>query len=292
VGWQPQMHRDPMGLKVLRRKSHGTTQFPVVWNHTLRPGEGGWGGAPPPDIPSGSVTVDETVILRGAGTPGEDCQALQRTGMDELDASARCNAFNPQAGTQPAAFAGARGALLAKKPVDVMATATMVAASFYMPGFLADTLVLPAAYLEGSGALGAAHYVPPEPLQPGSNSLEYNVARHGSQPAGRSPYASHHGVQKEYLKRNVPGYDANKDPTILLDNAKGGPHRTITGEQSTFRAQQNASTGSPYGGDYGQWRAEAIAQMRRNGVPEAKIAEWVLEHDGALFEIGIPVGGS
>jgi hypothetical protein len=26
--------------------------------------------------------------------------------------------------------------------------------------------------------------------------------------------------------------------------------------------------------------------MRRNGVPEEKIGQWVLEHDGYMFEIG------
>ena len=53
-----------------------------------------------------------------------------------------------------------------------------------------------------------------------------------------------------------------------------------------MRAAISRATGNPYAGDYGDWRARAIDQMRRNGVPEEKIGEWVLEHDGYMFEIG------
>jgi HNH/Endo VII superfamily toxin with a SHH signature len=117
-------------------------------------------------------------------------------------------------------------------------------------------------------------------------SLEYNIAPHGRQPSPRSGYASHHGVQQQYLKENVPGYDPNKDPTILLRDAPGGAHKQVTGEQAARRAQVRRDLGSKYGADYGAERAAAIEQMRRTGVPEEKIGQWVLEHDAYLFELG------
>ncbi len=117
-------------------------------------------------------------------------------------------------------------------------------------------------------------------------SIEYNIAPHGEQPSPRRGTASHHGVQQEYLKRNVPGYDPKQDPTILLQDAPGGPHKKITGEQAARRPQMERELGNKYGADYGAERAAAIEQMRRAGVPENKIGQWVLEHDAYLFETG------
>jgi len=116
-------------------------------------------------------------------------------------------------------------------------------------------------------------------------SLEYNIAPHGKQPTPRSGYASHHGVQQQYLKENVPGYDPNKDPTILLKDPLRGAHKQVTGEQATRRAQVRRDIGSKYGADYGTERAAAIEQLRKAGVPEEKIGQWVLEHDAYLFEL-------
>jgi hypothetical protein len=113
----------------------------------------------------------------------------------------------------------------------------------------------------------------------------YNIAPHGKQPSPRSPLASHHGIQRRDLEANVPGYDAEKDPTILLDRAK---HSQLTGEQATARAAGRAGAGNPYPGDYGAKRAAAIEQMRRAGVPEEEIGQWVLEHDGYMFGIDRP----
>jgi hypothetical protein len=117
-------------------------------------------------------------------------------------------------------------------------------------------------------------------------NLEFNIAPHRQQPKSRQPYASHHGIQKKYLADYVPSYDPEAAPTMLLKQGKGASHSRITGDQTRERAEIRRATGNPYAGDYGEWRARAIEQMRRNGVPEEKIGQWVLEHDGYMFEIG------
>jgi RHS repeat-associated protein len=150
-------------------------------------------------------------------------------------------------------------------------------------------------FLTAFGIAGtvAAPFVPrPRPpviVAPNSaapRSLEYNIAPHGKQPSPRRGLASHHGVQQEYLKRNVPGYDPKRDPTLLLDDAPGGTHKGVTAEQATRRARVQKDLGNKYGADYGTERAAAIEQLRRAGVAEEKIGQWVLEHDAYLFELG------
>ena len=42
---------------------------------------------------------------------------------------------------------------------------------------------------------------------------------------------SHHPVQQEWAKQNVPGYNPNDAPTILLPTRKGDPHAIINGMQ-------------------------------------------------------------
>jgi HNH/Endo VII superfamily toxin with a SHH signature len=145
-----------------------------------------------------------------------------------------------------------------------------------------------AAAAEAAGQLRLNFEPAPVPGQPnfiGPITPEFNIAPHGQQPRPSRPFASHHGIQQKDLQTNVPGYDPAADPTIMLDDTPGGAHRTITGEQATQRAQVRRQTGSSYGTDYGSKRAAAIEQMRRNGVPEAKIGQWLLEHEGYMFEI-------
>jgi hypothetical protein len=161
-------------------------------------------------------------------------------------------------------------------------TSTTVGESSAKPGAVVDSI-------EGTSSVEAAPSGSPTAATTqadAATSIEYNIAPHGRQPRPSSPYASHHGVQRKYLEKNVPGYDAEADPTIMLRDQPGGPHRRITGEQATERAAVRRETGNPYSGDYGQWRARAIEQMRRNGVPEEKIGQWVLEHDAYLFTLG------
>jgi RHS repeat-associated protein len=129
---------------------------------------------------------------------------------------------------------------------------------------------------------------PKAPLPPettGPKTIEYSIAPHGQQTRPSKPFASHHGIQQKDLQTNVPGYDPLADPTIMLNDAPGKTHRKITGEQATQRAKMRRETGSSYGDDYGSKRAAAIEQMRRNGVPEEKIGQWLLEHDGYMFGI-------
>ena len=125
--------------------------------------------------------------------------------------------------------------------------------------------------------------LPPETTEP--KTIEYSIAPHGQRPRPSKPFASHHGIQQKDLQTNVPGYDPLADPTIMLNDAPGKTHRKITGEQATQRAKMRRETGSSYGDDYGSKRAAAIEQMRRNGVPEQKIGQWLLEHDGYMFGI-------
>ena len=66
-------------------------------------------------------------------------------------------------------------------------------------------------------------------------------------------------------KRNVPGYNPDKAPAILLPSSSGMSHAQISSAQRAFRRANG------YGTSIKQEFNEAVRQMRSAGVPEAAI---------------------
>ena len=83
--------------------------------------------------------------------------------------------------------------------------------------------------------------------------------------AADSRIQSHHPIQQEWAKRNVPGYNPDKAPAILLPSSSGMSHAQISSAQRTFRRANG------YGTSVKQEFNEAVRQMRSAGVPEAAI---------------------
>lgn len=76
---------------------------------------------------------------------------------------------------------------------------------------------------------------------------------------------SHHPIQDAWARRNVPGYDSNQAPAILLPSSSGMSHAQISAAQRAYRRQYG------FGTDIRTEFNEAVRQMRAAGVPEARI---------------------
>ena len=60
--------------------------------------------------------------------------------------------------------------------------------------------------------------------------------------AADSRIQSHHPIQQEWAKRNVPGYNPDKAPAILLPSSSGMSHAQISSAQRTFRRANGYGT--------------------------------------------------
>ena len=83
-----------------------------------------------------------------------------------------------------------------------------------------------------------------------------NIAPHGKQPSPRPPgQQSHHIVQNHWAKaNNIPGYNENKAPSILLDSKK---HSVITARQNTRRRERVAA-------HQGRWSTSGKDEVRNS----------------------------
>jgi RHS repeat-associated protein len=297
VGARPHEKTDPLGLEA-SLANNGTIVIADVHTGRIRrisPAEIAANGdevRAALGLEAGLDPRDADTMMKRAGggawTNNEKVTALSKGISEEVDREARFAAktwliMAGGAATGGLASAAGAGAAVAGAAGGVggLGTSDVIEGHLSTPGAYVGAAVggaILGTFFSSSEGVGSLNLEPPP-----APSLEYNIAPHGEQPRPSRPYASHHGVQRKYLEENVPGYSPNEDPTIMLNDQPGGPHRRISGIQARERAAIRRETGDPYSGDYGQWRARAIDQMRRNGVPEEKIGQWLLEHDGYLF---------
>jgi hypothetical protein len=69
---------------------------------------------------------------------------------------------------------------------------------------------------------------------------EHLVGPHGDMPSPRPGMESHHGVNSVWGRANIPGYDANEAPAVLLRQAD---HRATFGVFNRFRAEMASQQG-------------------------------------------------
>ncbi|MGR5057641.1 hypothetical protein ACPV3O_05335 [Vibrio rotiferianus] len=91
---------------------------------------------------------------------------------------------------------------------------------------------------------------------------------------------SHHPIQQEWAKRNVPGYKSKDAPAILLPSSSGSSHAQISSMQRTFRRQNgyNTSIRTEFN--------EAARQMREAGVPEESVRKTMKQNYKYFSELG------
>lgn len=116
----------------------------------------------------------------------------------------------------------------------------------------------------------------PNPQRPGGYQT-HDVDQHGylSPGVNRAPRYSnivqdnrvqfHHAIQKEWARINIPGYDPNAAPAILLPSSSGQANAQISEVQGAFRWRHGYST------DIRTEFNEAARQMRTAGVPESRV---------------------
>ncbi|MCD8523082.1 MAG: hypothetical protein LRY72_12575, partial [Saccharospirillaceae bacterium] len=113
-------------------------------------------------------------------------------------------------------------------------------------------------------------------LSPASNRApgNTNVASDGR-------VQSHHPIQQKWAKQNVPGYNPNEAPTILLKTGKGDPHALING------MQRRSANG--VGNTLRQEFDRGYRQMIDAGV-DPKAAQRVMKKNYQYFEgLGAPL---
>lgn len=118
------------------------------------------------------------------------------------------------------------------------------------------------------------------PLRPGGYVI-HDVDLHGNLSPGvnRAPgfsgssadglVQSHHPVQVKWAETNVPGYDKNLAPSILLKTSRGEPHALINSAQRVRRAELRAQGVNPYGTSIRQEFQVSYRELIDAGVPPA-----------------------
>ncbi|HAS8488376.1 TPA: hypothetical protein I7727_20920, partial [Vibrio vulnificus] len=112
-------------------------------------------------------------------------------------------------------------------------------------------------------------------LSPGVNRAPGNLNK-----ATDNRIQSHHPIQQEWAKRNVPGYKSKDAPAILLPSSSGSSHAQISSMQRTFRRQNgyNTSIRTEFN--------EAARQMREAGVPEESVRKTMKQNYKYFSELG------
>lgn len=132
-------------------------------------------------------------------------------------------------------------------------------------GYVAD----PNGWIDPFGLAGCANrpggYITHDADQHGLLSPQSNRAPGHANTRVDNRVQSHHPIQDAWAKRNVPGYDRNSAPAILLPSSSGMSHAQISAAQRAFRRQNGYNT------DIRTEFNEAARQMRAAGVPESRI---------------------
>ncbi|HGH5981620.1 TPA: hypothetical protein ACJI8J_005151 [Kluyvera georgiana] len=74
-----------------------------------------------------------------------------------------------------------------------------------------------------------------------SPDVTFNKTHSGSLPKPKGTGSnggrlqSHHGLQQEWSKHNLPGYDPKLAPTVTIETGKGLPHTEISNAQNARR---------------------------------------------------------
>jgi hypothetical protein len=82
---------------------------------------------------------------------------------------------------------------------------------------------------------------------------------------------SHHPVQDRWAQENVPGYDRNEAPAILLESASGSPHAKISAAQRALRFEMKSNGVGPWSNGIKQEFQIGYKQMIDAGVPEGVV---------------------
>jgi RHS repeat-associated protein len=95
----------------------------------------------------------------------------------------------------------------------------------------------------------------------------YTVKPYGEQESPRNPtgYEAHHIIQDKWAKANVPGYDRNDGPSIMLPKSD---HDVTKGEQTRRRCARVSAGGGAFSSSLREEFDNAAGDMDKAGVPE------------------------
>jgi hypothetical protein len=94
---------------------------------------------------------------------------------------------------------------------------------------------------------------------------------------------AHHPVQDKWAIENVPGYDRNAAPSVLLESASGMPHAKISAAQRALRTQLKSEGLSPWSTTLNQEFQIGYRQMLDAGVPQG-VARRAMKASYKYFE--------
>jgi len=113
---------------------------------------------------------------------------------------------------------------------------------------------------------------PHENLSPGANRAAGNTNTRAD-----SFVQSHHPIQQEWARRNVPGYDGAKAPGVLLASASGSPHAQASASQRARRRCEG------YGTDINHEFQTSYSELIAAGVPK-KTAQKAMKDNYKYFD--------
>ncbi|PXV84498.1 HNH/endonuclease VII toxin of polymorphic toxin system component [Lachnotalea glycerini] len=80
----------------------------------------------------------------------------------------------------------------------------------------------------------------------GNLSPQVNRAPGNQNIAADNRVQAHHPIQNEWAERNIPGYNKDKAPSILLESSSGKPHAKISALQRSRRKAEGYDTDIVY----------------------------------------------
>jgi len=102
---------------------------------------------------------------------------------------------------------------------------------------------------------------------------EFDIAPHGQQPTPRDPLQSHHIIQDEWARHNIPNYDSQASkaaPSILLHKGNAR-HSNITTAQNARRDARLAAGRGRWSTSLREEFEFAIMDLRMAGAPEKHV---------------------
>ena len=82
---------------------------------------------------------------------------------------------------------------------------------------------------------------------------------------------SHHGLQQEWSKNNLPGYDPKLAPTVTIETGKGLPHTTISNAQNARRDARVAQGKCKWSSSLQDELMNIVNDFRNTGFDDATI---------------------
>lgn len=134
---------------------------------------------------------------------------------------------------------------------------------------------------------------PTQGLDPNDPYVLFNTMHGTAQPKPRgvgpngNRLQSHHGLQQEWAKQNLPGYNPNLAPTITIETGKGSPHTAISNAQNARYRDRKDSGQGVWSSTLDQELNSILGDLRSAGFSDATISKVLTQQYSMLDKLGV-----